>query len=99
MTPELPDIQGQHCGNAENLASFIEDLLGQSAVKLLYLTGDKNRDTLTRKFENSNVKLVPLQVYETRTSSVFHTNLKGALEANEGKKLLLCSVTLHEDVI
>ncbi|KAF9528794.1 tetrapyrrole biosynthesis, uroporphyrinogen III synthase [Crepidotus variabilis] len=86
--PYPVDIRGQHSGNAENLASFIlGDLKSEGSVKLLYLTGDKNRDTITRILSDSSIELQLLQVYETKTSSSFRSNLKRTMEASPGEKI------------
>lgn len=79
------DIRGQQCGNAENLSSFIlQDLGVSSSARLLYLTGDKNRDTITRKLADTGIHLIPLQVYATKTSTTFDVQLKAALFSAPG---------------
>lgn len=84
------DIRGgSETGTAERLAGFILDDLpsGGTSRKLLYLTGDKNRDTLPRILESSGVALDPLQVYATQGSSMFSQELSLALERIKGEGL------------
>lgn len=74
---------GSQSGRAESLAQFIlEDLPSHDNErrKLLYLTGDKNRDTLPQILSTGNIDLDALEVYRTRGSSSFQTDLKSALE-------------------
>ncbi|KAH7882712.1 tetrapyrrole biosynthesis, uroporphyrinogen III synthase [Phlebopus sp. FC_14] len=77
------DIRGgAESGTAERLASFIlRDALPSSEkpTKLLYLTGDKNRDTLRQALTAGNVSLDALQVYGTQGLSSFESDLKSAL--------------------
>lgn len=59
------DIRGESSGTAEQLAHFIVDNHSHSAhPTLLYLTGDKNRDTLP-SILTPTFTLQPLKVYET----------------------------------
>lgn len=77
------DIRGgSETGTAERLAGFIlKDLPSDgTSRKLLYLTGDKNRDTLPRILESASVALDTLQVYATQGSSMFPHDLSLALE-------------------
>ncbi|KAG2078565.1 tetrapyrrole biosynthesis, uroporphyrinogen III synthase [Suillus decipiens] len=77
------DIRGgSEMGTAERLAGFIlKDLSSDGeSRKLLYLTGDKNRDTLPKILESAGVALDPLQVYTTQGSSMFPHDLSLALE-------------------
>ncbi len=61
------DVRGQDSGNAADLANYIlTDLRDEPCSQLLYLTGDKNRDTMAQVLANSNIKLEPLQVYQTQ---------------------------------
>jgi uroporphyrinogen-III synthase len=81
IDPGLIDIRGQESGNATNLATLIlSDLHGASGTKLLYLTGDKNRDTITRMLSEEKVELERLQVYRTQESSSFESRLSSVLE-------------------
>jgi uroporphyrinogen-III synthase len=77
------DIRGgSETGTAERLAGFIlKDLPSDgTSRKLLYLTGDKNRDTLPKILVSAGVALDPLQVYATQGSSTFPHDLSLALE-------------------
>lgn len=76
------DIRGQETGTGEQLAHFIlEDIRGdRDSNNLLYLTGDKNRDTVSKILSSeeakaSNITLHTLQVYETHGSTGFERNL------------------------
>ncbi|KAF7980455.1 hypothetical protein HWV62_38316 [Athelia sp. TMB] len=73
---------GAQTGTSESLARFIlDDLPQDKAAKrtLLYLTGDKNRDTLPAILAEGNIDLHSLKVYETRGSSNFAGDLKDAV--------------------
>lgn len=78
-SPYTPrDIRGRsETGTSEKLAHFIlEDLSpATGSRKLLYLTGDKNRDTLPKILRDGGFELQSLQVYETRGSSDFPHDL------------------------
>lgn len=78
------DIRGrEQSGTAEQLAHFISSDLSirtDTAKKLLYLTGDKNRDTLPNILTSEGIILDALQVYATDGSSSFRYDLKNALE-------------------
>ncbi|OBZ74927.1 Uroporphyrinogen-III synthase [Grifola frondosa] len=81
--PSLPGIfGGSESGTSERLAQFIlRDLRATSgSKKLLYLTGDKNRDTLPNILKAGGLELQPLQVYETQGSSTFAQDLKIAID-------------------
>lgn len=75
------DIRGgSEAGTSEKLANFIlKDLGPDSATTLLYMTGDKNRDTLPNILKDGGVKLESLQVYETVGSSHFEVDLEHAM--------------------
>jgi len=76
------DIRGQSSGTAAALAPFIlEDMKGKTKEKLLYLMGDKNRDTISRILNAGGIELEPLQVYKTRGSPAFRDNLSEALQS------------------
>ncbi|KAJ7363934.1 tetrapyrrole biosynthesis, uroporphyrinogen III synthase [Mycena albidolilacea] len=80
------DIRGESSGTSEQLANFIltdlESLPPSSRNKpFLYLTGDKNRDTLPNILRGGGVALSVLQVYQTQGSSKFPDDLKFALES------------------
>ena len=80
------DTRGQaQSGTAEQLAHFIlSDLSartdGSAVRKLLYLMGDKNRDTLTNILSSAGIVLDALQVYATHGSPSFPHDLKNAIE-------------------
>ncbi|KAJ7773173.1 tetrapyrrole biosynthesis, uroporphyrinogen III synthase [Mycena metata] len=80
------DIRGESSGTSEQLAKFIVSDLETSPLpkgkRLLYLTGDKNRDTLPDILHAGNVELGPLQVYQTQGSSSFFDDLNLALESS-----------------
>ncbi|CCL99803.1 uncharacterized protein FIBRA_01827 [Fibroporia radiculosa] len=84
--PFVPrDIRGAaESGTGEKLAHFILRDLAPSpeGKRLLYLTGDKNRDTLPNILASGGVALDPLQVYATRGSSTFHIDLERAVHAH-----------------
>jgi uroporphyrinogen-III synthase len=63
-------------GTSERLARFIlHDLKTKEGTKLLYLTGDKNQDTLPRIIEDEHVELDYVKVYETRGRQTFAEDL------------------------
>ena len=77
------DVRGQSSGNAAALASFIlEDPYKPST--LLYLTGDKNRDTLTHILQGGGISLELLQAYRTEGSPSFANNLTIAIQNSNG---------------
>ncbi|OCH84534.1 tetrapyrrole biosynthesis uroporphyrinogen III synthase [Obba rivulosa] len=82
-SPYTPrDIRGAaESGTSERLAKFIlEDLKDASgSKKLLYLTGDKNRDTLPNILAGGGFSLESLQVYESQGSSRFAEDLRQVL--------------------
>ncbi|KAF9502103.1 tetrapyrrole biosynthesis, uroporphyrinogen III synthase [Pleurotus eryngii] len=73
------DIRGEDSGNAEQLARYILNDARRMSGKLLYLTGDKNRDTLPSILASNNLILHQLQVYETRGSARFASDLADVL--------------------
>ncbi|KAK7031019.1 uroporphyrinogen-III synthase [Paramarasmius palmivorus] len=83
-SPFVPNpslIKGQDCGNADQLGRFILEDLQSKPARLLYLTGDKNRDTLPNILQEGNVDFHPLKVYETQGSSNFSRDLAAAIQA------------------
>ncbi|POY72892.1 hypothetical protein BMF94_4053 [Rhodotorula taiwanensis] len=48
--------------------------------RLLYLTGDKNRDTIPRRLSDAGIDLVPLQVYSTCRCTDFERRLGQVLD-------------------
>ncbi|KIY67528.1 tetrapyrrole biosynthesis, uroporphyrinogen III synthase [Cylindrobasidium torrendii FP15055 ss-10] len=70
------NIRGEHSGNAEQLGPFILDDLNPSDHRpLLYLTGDKNRETLPSILQ-PRLKLKPLRVYHTTGATSFPVDLR-----------------------
>lgn len=82
------DIRGgPQTGSSERLAHFIlNDLPDKEEKRLLYLTGDKNRDTLPKILDESHVKLQSLQVYKTQGSSQFAKDLERVIKATSAGK-------------
>src|SRR6266404_8546606 len=80
------DVRGTESGTAERLAHLIvQD--AKRGERLLYLTGDKNRDTLPR-VEREGLgedTLQELRVYATRGVENFERTLARALEGATGK--------------
>ena len=86
--PKPPrDVRGTESGTAERLAHFIvQD--AKRGERLLYLTGDKNRDTLPRVLREGlggAEALKELRVYATRGVENFEHTLARALEGATGK--------------
>ncbi|EDR09617.1 uncharacterized protein LACBIDRAFT_318859 [Laccaria bicolor S238N-H82] len=75
------DIRGESSGTAEQLGHFILNDRTSRSGQLLYLTGDKNRDTLPNILPGGGIELHPLRVYETQGSSTFEQELLVALES------------------
>jgi uroporphyrinogen-III synthase len=98
------DLRGQESGTGEQLAHFILGDISKSrsrsnndgvaedahSVTLLYLTGDKNRDTIPKILSASspndegrtptlNIDLDEVQVYETHGASDFENNLSSLM--------------------
>ena len=48
----------------------------------LYLTGDKNRDTLTHILQGGGISLDPSQTYKTEGSPSFAENLSTAIQTS-----------------
>ncbi|KAK7033040.1 Uroporphyrinogen-III synthase [Favolaschia claudopus] len=81
------DIRGDSSGTSEQLAKFILgdlDTLPPSSEQkpFLYLTGDKNRDTLPKILQDADVELSALQVYQTQGSSTFSDDLDVILNSS-----------------
>jgi uroporphyrinogen-III synthase len=79
LRPKGCRIEGAtESGTAEKLAEYIVRAAGGNRKRLLYLTGDKNRDTLPSKLNGNggNIDLVPLQVYETCEDSLLSTEIR-----------------------
>lgn len=82
FTPSSQNIVGEGSGTGEALAEVIIDDQGRRApgLPLLYLTGDKNRDTLPTLLKAAGLHLEPLQVYGTRGSQNFSAGVKELLQ-------------------
>ena len=82
-TPFTPKkiLGGSESGTAERLAHFIVENLEHErrSKKLLYLVGDKNRETLANIVEKAELKLEAIHVYETCGSTTFDSDLGEAL--------------------
>jgi len=78
LLPSPTMIRGQESGNAEQLANFIvQDVQANGhRSNLLYLTGDKNRETLPSILNAAGLKFDPVQVYGTTGSSSFKDDLE-----------------------
>ncbi|KJA22650.1 hypothetical protein HYPSUDRAFT_66868 [Hypholoma sublateritium FD-334 SS-4] len=81
-----PDIRGESTGSAVSLAPLILNDLKERPANLLYLTGDKNRDTLPRLLEDGGMSLQFLQVYETCGSPSFPETLSAAISSSPVNK-------------
>ena len=82
------EFRGTQSGTAEKLGDFIAadpELKRRAAAQhldspiLLYLTGDKNRDVLSKKLTKAGIELMELQAYETSYDEHFETALGGLL--------------------
>lgn len=96
------DIRGgAESGTSEKLARFIlEDLPTDNRPrKLLYLTGDKNRDVLPNMLREGNVELQSLQVYATQGSSSFPSDLQKVIDASNPGTPPFVPVTLSTNRI
>ncbi|KAF7759628.1 hypothetical protein Agabi119p4_11323 [Agaricus bisporus var. burnettii] len=83
------DLRGEIAGTGEQLAHFILGDLKtghpRERRRMLYLTGDKNRDTIpnilsSEEEKRLGIELDPIQVYETRGSSTFGSELGSLLQ-------------------
>ncbi|KAK7680760.1 hypothetical protein QCA50_016068 [Cerrena zonata] len=75
-------LGGAESGTAEKLAHYIlkhHPLHEDPHPTFLYLTGDKNRDTLPSILTTGGITLRPLQVYETKGLSTFAHDLDAVL--------------------
>ncbi|EIN05811.1 tetrapyrrole biosynthesis uroporphyrinogen III synthase [Punctularia strigosozonata HHB-11173 SS5] len=87
LLPE--DVRGaRQAGTAETLARFVLDDIGGASDgprnrRLLYLTGDKNRDVLPKILAEGGLQLDSLQVYGTRGSSTFPADLDSVLASSD----------------
>lgn len=73
-------VGAKETGSGEKLGQFIVDYLStstsaSSSLPLLYLVGDKNRDTIRRILTAASIPLQLLQVYETHPAPEFESRL------------------------
>jgi len=85
FTPSSHNVIGEGSGTGEALAKVIIDDQRSRGLKipLLYLTGDKNRDSLPTLVQAAGLDLEPLQVYATRGSPSFPTEVKELFQRNQ----------------
>lgn len=75
-------IRGEHSGTGEQLGRFIVEHHQRTGEGvLLYLTGDKNRDTVPTILTENSIPFQPLQVYETRQRPDFESLLEEAIDS------------------
>jgi uroporphyrinogen-III synthase len=97
FTPQI--IRGESSGTGEKLAHYIRNQPeADKPMKLLYLTGDKNRDTVPTILKAANIELFSLSVYETRGSHTFERDLETALKISS-KGILPCFPSLSRRLI
>ncbi|TFK27260.1 tetrapyrrole biosynthesis, uroporphyrinogen III synthase [Coprinopsis marcescibilis] len=78
---------GQASGTGEQLGHFIVKEHPKGGKDLLYLTGDKNRDTVARLLKDGGISFRALQVYETRPLLDFASRLEEAVTVlDQGEK-------------
>ncbi|KAG8984997.1 hypothetical protein FRB90_005002 [Tulasnella sp. 427] len=70
-------------GSGDKLASFIIksllDKAERSSVPILYLTGDKNRDTVETALANAHIAIQACQVYQTSARPALSAEIKDAV--------------------
>ena len=83
------DIRGTESGTAEQLARYIVQNSTREE-RLLYLTGDKNKETLSRIITEGLGEgvLRELRVYMTRGVEDFESSLKRALQGEPGTSFM-----------
>lgn len=75
-------VLGEHSGTGEQLGKYIVEHHSRTGDgTLLYLTGDKNRDTVPSILAENNIQFRPLQVYETRQRPDFESLLEDAVDS------------------
>lgn len=72
--PGDPTLAGATAATAATAAAA-----ARRRPRLLYLTGDKNRDTIPRRLARAGIDLDPLQVYSTSPSPAFPSDLDAVL--------------------
>lgn len=77
-------LGAEETGNGDKLASFIVEFfksMGRTPeLPLLYLVGDKNRETIQDSLKENGIKVERLQVYETAMAHDFEERLDAVLE-------------------
>jgi uroporphyrinogen-III synthase len=89
-------------GNAENLAKLIIERmggLGPSAPPLLFLCGDKRRDTLPTLLNEAEIPFLELKVYETRAVPEARGRVDAFLGSFEPDWVVLFSPSLASSVL
>jgi len=82
-------LGGAESGTSEALANFIIARAAPSKknrVKLLYLTGDKNRDTLPNMLTEKGIELDSAQTYETKCCDQFASNMATVVKSQKHVK-------------
>jgi uroporphyrinogen-III synthase len=86
------NVRGETSGTGEQLAHFILDDLKDGNPhekrRMLYLTGDKNRDTIPNILSSDEgkrlgIELDSVQVYETHGTPTFAPNLDSLLQKSK----------------
>lgn len=73
---------GSQTGTSERLARYVlHNLPSKEGMKLLYLTGDKNSDTLSEIIHQGGGELDYIKVYETQGSQSFAENLRRTISS------------------
>ncbi|KZS95446.1 tetrapyrrole biosynthesis uroporphyrinogen III synthase [Sistotremastrum niveocremeum HHB9708] len=84
--PHVDFIRGaQEAGTAAKLAEFIIHDKDRSLGTLLYLTGDKNRDTLSKTLDEHGIGWESICVYETTEDLEFPKRLDEFISQTYGK--------------
>ncbi|GAA5900769.1 hypothetical protein JCM8208_004606 [Rhodotorula glutinis] len=99
VPPSTPILGARESGTGESLARFILAYFAHSSPSssssapprrqtctLLYLTGDKNRDTLPRLLADGGITAHELQVYATARAQSFERELERALRRAAGER-------------
>lgn len=85
--PPAATVLGEESGTGDKLARFIADHYAKAAgatttplaLPLLYLVGDKNRDTINRILGEARIQVDRVQVYQTTIADGFETCLEQIL--------------------
>jgi uroporphyrinogen-III synthase len=96
----VSNILGEDSGTGEALAKFIVQHRNGQPTKLLYLKGDKNKDTVPRILKDAGIDLHTVQVYGTQGSSQFPMGLEKVLrQMPTGKEVLRLSFQLLDQLL